>query len=53
MPKERTPQIFVFPGSSPLVLTLSQQDEDLEYLRTVRGTSSVASPYLQDEEEEE
>ena len=43
--RERTPQILVFPGeSSPFVLTLSQQDEDLHYLRTVRGRVRSSLP---------
>jgi beta-glucosidase len=53
--RERTPQILVFPGGelSPFVLTLSQQDEDLHYLRTVRGDEFGRLSLLQDEEEEE
>ena len=53
--EERAPQIFVFPGGelTPFVLTLSQQDEDLEYLRTVRGDEFGRLSLLQDEEEEE
>ncbi|MGY3890420.1 GspH family T2SS minor pseudopilin variant ExeH [Aeromonas mytilicola] len=53
--KERTPQIFIFPGGelTPFVLTLSQQDEDLSYLRTLKGDEFGRLSLLQDEEEEE
>ncbi|MFM4848401.1 GspH family T2SS minor pseudopilin variant ExeH [Aeromonas rivipollensis] len=53
--KERTPQIFIFPGGelTPFVLTLSQQDEDLGYLRTLKGDEFGRLSLLQDEEEEE
>nr|WP_276560474.1 type II secretion system minor pseudopilin GspH [Aeromonas salmonicida] len=53
--KERTPQVLIFPGGelSPFVLTLTQQDEDVRYLRTVKADEFGRLRLLQDEEEEE
>nr|WP_256351379.1 GspH family T2SS minor pseudopilin variant ExeH [Aeromonas sp. sif0611] len=53
--KERTPQIFVFPGGelTPFMLTLSQQVDDEKYLRTVKGDEFGRLSLLEDEEEEE
>ena len=44
------PRSWSFRGElSPFVLTLSQQDEDLHYLRTVRGDEFGRLSLLQDE----
>ncbi|MGU5714401.1 GspH family T2SS minor pseudopilin variant ExeH [Aeromonas taiwanensis] len=53
--EERTPQILIFPGGeqSPFVLTLREQDEDQQYLRTVRGDEFGRLSLQEDEEEEE
>ena len=53
--KERTPQIYVFPGGelTPFMLTLSQQVDDEKYLRTVKGDEFGRLSLLEDEEEEE
>lgn len=53
--KERTPQVLIFPGGelSPFVLTLTQQNEDVRYLRTVKADEFGRLRLLQDEEEEE
>ena len=53
--EERTPQILIFPGGeqSPFVLTLHEQDEDQQYLRTVRGDEFGRLSLQEDEEEEE
>ncbi|WP_323981386.1 GspH family T2SS minor pseudopilin variant ExeH [Aeromonas media] len=53
--KERTPQIFVFPGGelTPFMLTLSQQVDDEKYLRTVKGDEFGRLSLLEDEKEEE
>ncbi|MCH7370205.1 MULTISPECIES: GspH family T2SS minor pseudopilin variant ExeH [Aeromonas] len=53
--KERTPQIFIFPGGelTPFVLSLTQQDDETPYLRTVKGDEFGRLTLLQDEEEEE
>ena len=51
--KERTPQVLIFPGGelSPFVLTLTQQDEDVRYLRTVKADEFGRLQLLQDGEE--
>lgn len=53
--KERTPQVFIFPGGelTPFVLTLTQQDDDQRYVRTVKADEFGRLRMLQDEEEEE
>ena len=52
--KERTPQVLIFPGGelSPFVLTLTQQNEDVRYLRTAKADEFGRLRLLQDEEEE-
>ncbi|MEG0009199.1 MAG: GspH family T2SS minor pseudopilin variant ExeH [Aeromonas sp.] len=53
--RERTPQVFIFPGGelTPFVLTLSQQVDDEKYLRTVKGDEFGRLSLQEDEEEEE
>ena len=47
--------MFIFPGGelTPFVLTLTQQDDDLRYVRTVKADEFGRLRLLQDEEEEE
>jgi general secretion pathway protein H len=45
--------VLIFPGGelSPFVLTLTQQDEDVRYLRTVKADEFGRLQLLQDGEE--
>ena len=53
--EERTPQVLIFPGGelTPFVLTLSQQNDDEKYLRTVKGDEFGRLSLLEDAVEEE
>jgi len=53
--QERTPQVLIFPGGelTPFVLTLSQQNDDEHYLRTVKGDEFGRLSLLEDAAGEE
>jgi general secretion pathway protein H len=53
--EERTPQVLIFPGGelTPFVLSLSQQNDDEKYLRTVKGDEFGRLSLLEDAVEED